>query len=442
MYKGYIQNNTKSILLDFSVICFVLICCSGFSFLMPLRIAIIGLFAITIVILNIKGSTYRFYISQLSNWFVIFLVLMVFSIFFSFDKVQTIKYSYVYFVGLVLVLNPMRDYFHYLTFNSIFVCTKIIALSIIVNLFIPNLFTNYLGFLIRGGSTTVINEVNNHIYSGLMGEKGEAAYIMVIAIILLLSICAAEKKISRKNAIWLCVFFVALILPAKRMLFVIGILMCMLYLLFWTSRKKKIISVGFFGSLASLGLIVASNIPTLSTLLERFLSYSEDRSVNGRTYLWEHAIDMYQNKPWFGYGYGSFNAYASLKGVILTSSRDWVSQAHNFYFQLLGETGIIGTFVFLVIAFCGIYNFVQVYRKRSILNKNDFMLLFLGGNVQVLTLLYGLSGNCIYYTNQIMFYFWSLALMVFLQRKYIRAKTMKTIIKNKNDLLQGENVRK
>lgn len=423
MIKGDNRKKTKSFLLNASVICFVIICCSGFSFLMPYRIALIGLFAITMVILNLQGSTYHFYKSQQSFWFLIFLLLMIFGITFSFDKVQTIKYSCVYLVGLVLILNPTKENLHYKIFGGISICTKFIAFSIIVNLFIPNLFSEYLFFLIRGGSSAVSNEVNNHIFSGLMGEKGEAAFIMVVAIILLLANCAAEMKVSKKNAIWLCILFVALILPAKRMLFVIGILMCMLYLLFWTSGKKKLISIGIFGSLASIGYIVVSNIPTLNTLLERFVTFSEDKSVNGRTYLWEYAIEMYRNKPWLGYGYGSFNSYASLKGVILTSSREWVSQAHNIYFQLLGEVGIIGTIFFLLIAILGVSNFIQVYKRRSLLDRNDFQLLFLGGNIQVLILVYGLSGNCIYYTNQMMLYFWSLALMVFLKWKYGKAQT-------------------
>jgi len=431
------KNRNKTILTKILVICFVLIACSGFSFLMPFRIAIIALFGISMVLDNMKGSSFQFYKSHQSFWFLIFVLLMVIGIFYSFDRVETIKFTCVYLVGLVMILTPMKENFHYNVFGLIEICVKVIAISIILNLFIPHLFSNYLYLFISGGSSAISrlnNEVNNQIYSGLMGEKGEAAYIMVIAIIQVFSKCAADKKVTKKNGIWLCIFFIALLLPAKRMLFVIGILFCMLYIMFWTSGKKRIYSIVGLGTLASIGYIVVSKIPALNKLMERFVTYSYDTTANGRGYLWERAFEMYTNKPWLGYGYGSFNAYASYNGVILTSTREWISQAHNIYIQLLGEMGIIGTIAFLVVAICGVRNFLQVYRRKSNLEKNDYMLLFFGGSIQILTFLYGLSGNCIYYTNQIMLYFWSLALMVFLQRKYARAHTK--IRRNKYVLIQ------
>ena len=388
---------------------------------MPYRIAVIALFAIGMVIVNTQRYSHHYYKSQQSNWLLIFVLLMAMGIFFSYDKLETIKYTCIYLVGLVLILTPMKENFHYSAFDVIDISVKVIALSIILNMFIPHLFSDYLYFLISGGSSAVSrlnNEVNSNIYSGLMGEKGEAAYLMVIAITLLLSKCAADRKVTRKNAIWFCIYFIALLLPAKRMLFVIGLMICMLYLMFWTSGKKRINAMGGFGALVCFGFIVANNIPTLNILVERFALYSGDETFNGRVYLWERAFEMFQNKPLLGYGYGSFNSYASYYGIILTSTREWISQAHNIYIQLLGEMGIIGAFVFFVMASCGARNFIKVYRMKSWLDRYDYALLFLGGNIQIVTLLYGLSGNCIYYSNQIMVYFWGLALMVFLRKKY------------------------
>lgn len=53
------------------------------------------------------------------------------------------------------------------------------------------------------------------------------------------------------------------------------------------------------------------------------------------------------------------------------------------------------------------------------MDNKDRDILFLGGNIQVLTLVYGISGNIIYYSNQVMVYFFGISMMIYLQHKYL-----------------------
>lgn len=409
-------------LFSIEIISFMIICCSGYSLFMRSRIFMIGIFAVAVILKNLNGTKWKIQKSAIGILLIAFILFLVMQTPFSYNLSESLKYIYIYFGILMLILMPNKEKFISCSVNWIEKICKIIASTIILNMLIPNVFRDYLYFLISGGRSAVprlTKEISEHIYSGIMGEKGEAAFMMVIAIILILGRCTGENKMKKKDKIWLCIFLLALLLPAKRMLFAIGIAICLLYIIFWTRGTKKIKMLAGFCLIGIIGLMIVFSMPAFDTLLNRFLTYSGDDTANGRTYLWAYALEMFHKKSLWGYGYGSFNKYASERGVILTESREWVSQAHNIYLQLLGETGIIGTVIFLTISIYGIYLFYCLYKQRKIMDNKDRDILFLGGNIQVLTLVYGISGNIIYYSNQVMVYFFGISMMIYLQHKYL-----------------------
>lgn len=414
----------NTMLYNIALISFLIVCCSGQSVLREARITMVGIFAVAILAINMHNMKIKITKSVISLLVIMFILYMAFQVTFSYDKTQTIKYIYIYVSGCFLLLMPRKEDFIKLSIIWIEKICKVAAISIIVNLIIPNLFRDYLFFLVSGGKTSysrLTNEINGHIFSGIMGEKGEAAFMMVIALTIILGRCAAKERISHKDKIWIGIYLVALLLPAKRMLFIIGGVVCLLYVIFWTKGSKKIKAIVGFGIVALIGVAVVISLPSFNTLLERFMDNSGDDTANGRIYLWNYAMDMFNRKKVFGYGYGSFNKYATARGVILTNEDVWVSHAHNIYYQLLGETGIIGFLLFLTIALCGLVIFFKLFNRRNIMETEDKALLFFGGNVQILILLYGFSGNVIYYPNQMMFYFMALAIMIYLQRKYVKS---------------------
>ena len=162
-----------------------------------------------------------------------------------------------------------------------------------------------------------------------------------------------------------------------------------------------------------LGFISMMVIPSLNTLLNRFTSFEGDDTANGRVYLWAHALRMFRERPFLGYGYGSYNKYASNQGVILTKSRVWESHAHSIYYQMLGEIGIIGLSVFIILNLTAIAMAIYLYKRRNRLSRRGCGYLFIGINIVVFVLVYGLTGNIIYYTNQIMVYLWGLGLLAY-----------------------------
>ena len=81
-----------------------------------------------------------------------------------------------------------------------------------------------------------------------------------------------------------------------------------------------------------------------------FLNLSDrDITLSGRTLLWDTLWQFIQEKPWLGYGYGSFFSGESREANIVWQLYDWTpNHAHNGYIHLWLNLGIIGLFVFIL----------------------------------------------------------------------------------------------
>lgn len=418
------MKSSKKLIYNLLVLLLGLICCSGFSFLMPLRIYFILVFGIIQFFIMIKNGKIQFVKSKSLLFLLTFCLYLIVSIFFSLDKVQTLKFIVMYLSITLMIINSYDEDFNYDALYIIEIFCKIIAISIVLNAIIPQLFSKYLFFFIDGGKSAIprlTGEVNAHIFSGIVGEKGEAAYMMVVAIIIGLSkILPSQNKepVKMKNYLWLILYLIALILPAKRMLFAIGILICIFFILFWTKSKNRFWYVILGIIIGIIGLFVAMKVPALNTLITRFTLYSGDTTGNGRIYLWEKAIEMFNQKPLFGYGYGTYNTYTKYSGVLLSATGEWNAYAHNIYYQMLGEIGIVGTIIFLTIIFDMAIQGFKLYLKRKKLSAQDMQLLFIGLSIIILNVIYGYSGNPIYYTNQAFLFFWGGSIILYLRYKY------------------------
>src|SRR5882762_1975562 len=60
-----------------------------------------------------------------------------------------------------------------------------------------------------------------------------------------------------------------------------------------------------------------------------------ESSAGKRVELWDRAVELFQNNPLFGIGYGGFSLSVSVEGL---------TDTHNFYMRMLSEQGIIGIF--------------------------------------------------------------------------------------------------
>lgn len=110
--------------------------------------------------------------------------------------------------------------------------------------------------------------------------------------------------------------------------------------LWWKSRNKVVMGI----ALALAGIVIISFMP--AEWMERMhtiRTYDEDASAQGRLNAWVMAFNMARDRFFGGgfeiYDYDTFSRYAP-------NPLD-VHAAHSIYFQVLGEHGFIGLFLFL-----------------------------------------------------------------------------------------------
>jgi O-antigen ligase len=103
----------------------------------------------------------------------------------------------------------------------------------------------------------------------------------------------------------------------------------------FTSKIKFLLF--FVLLIGSLYLFVSTNYQ--ESFIER---YTEVELDTGRVNIWARSMDLWRKKPVFGWGVGSWAI------IYPHTSYVAVSDAHNFLFQILVETGLIGA-VFVII---------------------------------------------------------------------------------------------
>ncbi len=79
-----------------------------------------------------------------------------------------------------------------------------------------------------------------------------------------------------------------------------------------------------------------------------FLAVNDkDVTLSGRTLLWDTLGTFIQEKPWLGYGYGSFFSGEAREANLLWQVHDWFPvHSHNGYIQLWINLGLIGVLIF------------------------------------------------------------------------------------------------
>jgi probable O-glycosylation ligase (exosortase A-associated) len=136
--------------------------------------------------------------------------------------------------------------------------------------------------------------------------------------------------------------------------------------------KRRILYLGLVGAA---GLIAVPLLPqTFTSRMETISTYEADSSATTRIAVWRWTWDYVQDNPWGG----GFDAYRQNKiqvqvvstsvagDVQLVNERFHEDQArayHSSYFEMLGEQGFPGLFLFLLIHGIGLIR-MEVLRRR------------------------------------------------------------------------------
>lgn len=363
------------------------------------------LIIITILIFFIPEFSYAFYITDgllLSTYFFVFKV----------DSISILPTMILFLLfGILLSNNYFYNFFKDKQNRNIILIAFFLGLYILIRSF--NGVGGDYGY-IKSYSYFLRNFVFLMIpilffYSDLSLKKIHYAGVIISIIIIFLSLLnylqldyASERldPTGRHNVIWfgramalsIVWFYYTIVSNSKYVVKIISIIMIVLamFLLNVTGSRGPLLSLvlsfllfifftkkyGFKTKFVLLGFISILIIPgftyLFTNIMNRFTSLSTDVSALIRIYAIYHGILLFFQKPFFGWGTGSFASIVN----------EFIKYPHNIFVELSMETGIIGLILFILFLVIVIYNMIALRKKiveksHSDLLNLSFLIFFL-----------------------------------------------------------------
>lgn len=260
--------------------------------------------------------------------------------------------------------------------------------------------------------------------TGLTYHYSTNGLFMVQGLIISVARMFQNNKNTIKNFFFPVLFFIALLLTAKRgpVIFVIFSIFIVYYIslknrsLLTRVTKFICLFICFVTGLYFLLLFV----PELSMFVERFVTNIQngDLTSNRATLLWPIAIQGFLSNPIIGCGWLQYTS--TLSRVI--GGEDTNYHAHNIYLQLLCETGVVGFLIYSLWFFKNflyLYRiFVQMIKGKITLNKNEIWLIYFSMIYQIYFLISGVTGNSLYDKEMYIMYFVSCVIGISTYKRY------------------------
>ncbi len=240
-------------------------------------------------------------------------------------------------------------------------------------------------------------------FSGIAGQTGNNAFLLSIGLVVMvldLILNTNNKKGSNiLSMITIVLLMFAVVLTNKRF-FLVVIFFIIFFSIIIYCKKNKLTKK----TLMVLLLLFTTMLITTFYIYNRFPVFqrisNSNNFLNGRDTLYNIAISLIEGHPYLGIGINNYINYSNVGGVVY--------YAHNVFLQLAAEIGIPFSVivVLILIAFFG-----DTYKKSNSKMDNDKKrILYYSTIAQGIFLLYFFTGNSLYDTNMLMFYFMVLGL--------------------------------
>lgn len=341
------------------------------------------------------------------------LTYLLFTVWTNRNPSDTWPYVLIYASGTLVIFSKLVDD---KALNALMKAYKLIgllnAIAILLSPIMPSVVSTVAGFLNYPPSPAAsiaktLSSINRGIYYGFCGEKSLAAFIIVVALNIYICEFFYWGGLSREKKVKVAILMVALMMTGKRMEFLIPIICFLLFFLIIRRHGKgiKIVGILLIGAVAV--YIIPLVVPQAALVLSRFKDSGADSFNTGRDVLWACALNMYKNSPLIGTGYGTFNSiFSGSSSLEFTGNAVWGYHAHSIYYQILGECGIIGCICWgLAFGWCFVKGMWSIFNATETIS----MELLYSVSMLLLILVYGLSGNPLYYKDQLFFSFFALA---------------------------------
>ena len=299
--------------------------------------------------------------------FLLFVAAMVFTSLFSTDMVnslRTVSDHYLYrATAFYMVLMFIRDKKKILT---ILLCG---FLSHIAN----DLVCNYQGMV-----------EDSFRAEGLIGIMMTAHNLDMWIPVIVLGIMANPFKGKWKHIYGLCclIAFGALIYNGTRGVWVAMALIIPVLLLLYMESKAKAAA-----AIVAIAILIGGIFATVPALYNRVATISDTnmQSNSERLLLWQSARNMYFDYMLTGVGYANFGTQYHEKYILPEAKEPELGHAHSNFFQVLAESGTIGTITFLIWCLGTLQYCVMGWLQKKNVGYLAMLGIFLGIMLQGLT---------------------------------------------------------
>ena len=312
------------------------------------------------------------------------------------NKLILVLLQYLFYIFL-LIMNFKYEFYKKALDIILLICT-VLGIIVIVTIIDNNFIVNNFSFLYAESTLkSIIGRTSGNAYGGILGEVAYSAFAMNIGIAIIVSKYLSKQKLSVVNWVQLIIFMIGIMVSFKRSLLLIPIFAFFILFLISKKNNKMKNAIKLFVVLIGIVIIILAIFPEALDTLGRFSSETANGDVlNGRTDLWKYSFDMFKENPIFGLGYSSYTEYCYSQGYYY----DYL--AHNIYIQLLGEVGIVGFTLFIAFFINALIKTVKSIKREE--NIETLYLLYFSLFMQIVFLVYGLTGNPLYFSQQMIIY--------------------------------------
>lgn len=309
------------------------------------------------------------------------------------------KYTFYSIIGILyyFIIQEEPDVLGYIKYPIILFALLTAVVSWLA-FFNPNFYISKVLTIFEESSALKYSFLHRGMNHGFTNHYSRNAFYIAIGIIVAFCNLLSDKKKSKINILILMFLSCTMFLVAKRgttLFLIMAILISII--LKEKNISKKIGKLFKFVLIGGVFLVIAYfTVPGVSNLLVRIVEMGNSDDIStGRFYLYRIAWKMFRNNPILGMGWGSF-----LEAMIGTTFQ----AVHNDYIQLLAETGIIGTIIFISFNLYNLYYTYKAY-KLSFSTDNSFKKVACFSFVyQVFFMLYSLTGYPHFSYEQMLLY--------------------------------------
>ena len=374
----------------------------------------ISLFAFTIIYVISRKRIIGRWNTFTASWFI-----SVITLFLSFLHSQRSNGAFldviVFSCGFCLIVFCYENYNSYLSCLSVIKkIATFFAVGVLLQRFLPSLYRVVILFFPSAYRTYIISNDS----SGFASNTGYSAGYIIAGLLVVISELSIQKYAWRKSIILLMILLIGLFLTQKRGPILFLILTAMYCYLAPVKGYEKLKRYWRLFSFVLIAVIIIwafrdtlSSVSFVGKILDSIAGAIDGKDItSGRTRLYIWAIELFKRNPIVGIGWGRYRTTV-VGNVTLFSELE----AHNIYFQLLAETGIIGFIVF-VTTFIIFWNSTRIalcdiVQRNSSLETEWRNLLYFSFAYQTYFLLYGLTGNPLYDPHFQLMYIFSCMIM-------------------------------